>query len=107
MSDARYGPKDALAAVEDRTLEDWLNSWWDLLCGALNSYQASLDLNSDNDKLTIEAIRRVRMEIVVGNRLSDCIHNRAQPLQPPQLPGIYAAGQAELTEHLPDVAARG
>ena len=96
MSDARYSPKDALAAVQDRSLEDWLNSWWDLLCAALNHYQETLDPADEMEVLTLEAIRRVRMEIVVANRLSDVNHNQDQPSQPPALPGIYEAGQAEL-----------
>ncbi len=96
MPDATYSPKDALAAVEDRSLEDWLNSWWDLLCAALNHYQETMDPADEMEVHTLEAIRRVRMEIVVGNRLSDVIHNQDQPGQLPALPGIYEAGQAEL-----------
>ena len=92
MSDERYSPKDALAAVQDRDLEDWLNSWWDLLCAALNHYQETLDPNDEMEVHTLEAIRRVRMEIVVGNRLSDAIaHQQPQLKEQPLL-----AGQTEL-----------
>ncbi len=75
MSDVTYSPKDALEAVQDRSLEDWLNSNWDLLCAALDFYQDSLNPNCCSmEDITIEAIRRLRMEIVVGNRLSQAKH---------------------------------
>ncbi len=90
-----YGPQEALANVRDATLEEWLNGNWDLLCTALNSYQSRLNPDDWNDELTIEAIRRTRMQIVVGNRLSDCIHNINQPEQPATLPGLYEAEQTE------------
>ena len=107
MADRSYSPQDALADVQGESLEDWMNSWWDLLCAALNHYQETLDPADEMEVHTLEAIRRVRMQIVVANRLSDVIHNQDQPIQLPALPGIYEAGQAELHEHLPDVAARG
>ncbi len=96
MVDRSYSPQDALADVEDESLEEWMNSWWDLLCAALNHYQNTMDPNDEFYVHTLEAIRRVRMQIVVANRLSDVIHNQDQSSQTPSLPGIYEAGQAEL-----------
>ncbi len=94
MNNSTYGPREALAAVQGRTLEDWLNSHWDLLCHALSYYQSHLIANNWEDAITIEAIRRVRMEIVVGNRLSDSIaHQNNQLSQQPLL-----AEQTELTK---------
>lgn len=91
MTDTTYSPKDALIAVENESLEDWLNSWWDLLCAALNHYQNTLDPADEMEVHTLEAIRRVRMEIVVGNRLSDV--QRHQQDQLPDQPLL--AGQTE------------
>ena len=103
MPDERYSPKDALAAVRDRDLEDWLNSWWDLLCAALNHYQETLDPNDEMEVHTLEAIRRVRMEIVVGNRLSDAIAHKQDQLSDQPL----LAGQTELPNICQSEGARG
>lgn len=61
-----YTINDALANVSDNNLEGWLNRWWDLLEFALTAYQKGLD---KSDTLS-EMIRQCRMEVVIGNRLS-------------------------------------
>ena len=65
MSDATFTINDALRNCQDNDLREFLGRHWDLLVAALDAYYA----DHSNDLILANAIRRCRMEIIIGNRL--------------------------------------